>query len=119
MADISWDERALAVALFNIEETLIDDLAQQVAEVAAAIAPVRRRVSGVPVWAKHGRPGIPGALKASVGYQVDADSFGPYADIGSLWYGRFLDPPAKQLHHVFPFLPSALYFVVQGRTYYL
>lgn len=119
MADISWDEKALAVWLTAVEEDLIPDLAREVSEVAHAIAPIRKRVSGVPVWAHHGHIGLPGRLKASVDYAVDRDSFGLYADIGSLWYGRFLDPPARQLHHVIPFLPSALYFVVQGRTYYL
>jgi hypothetical protein len=63
--------------------------------------------------------GVPGRLKASVDWYVGHDFLGPYADIGSLWYGRFMDPPAKQLHHIVPFLPTALFFVVDGRSYYL
>lgn len=119
MADINWDEKALAVWLTAVEEELIPDLAREVADMARAIAPVRKRVTGVPVWAKHGHPGVPGRLKASVDWAMGRDSFGVYADVGSLWYGRFMDPPARQLHHLIPFLPSSLYFVVQGRSYYL
>lgn len=114
-----WDERALVVWIDAIEEALIPGLAEQVEETARSIAPVRARHTSIPSYAHHGYVGVPGHLKASVGSNVDRDKFGLYADIYSLWYGRFLDPKARQLHRLYPFLPSSLYFVVQGRTYYL
>lgn len=119
MADISWDERALAVYITAVEEALIPDLAQQVEETARVLAPVRVRHSSVPAWAKRGYMGAPGRLKASVSHVVERDLYGVYADIGAEWYGRFLDPPARQMKRLHPFLPTALYFVLEGRTYYL
>lgn len=119
MVDINWDERALAVFITSVEESLVPDLAEQVAEVATAIAPVRARHTSIPEWAKRGYVGAPGRLKASIRYEVDRDVYGVFADISSEWYGRFLDPPARQMHRIHPLLPSALYFVLEGRTYYL
>lgn len=119
MVDVSWDERALRVFLVNVDLELLTSLTDQVEEVARDIAPVRSRVTTVPPWAKRGRVGVPGHLKASVHGTIGHDLLGYYGDVSALWYGRFLDPPAKQLHRTFPFLPSALDFVVGGRTFYL
>ncbi len=119
MADVVWDQHALEVYLVDVEHSLLADIASDVEDVARAIAPVRVRRTEIPVWARKGYIGTPGRLKASVTSYVSQDFLGPYADVGSLWYGRFMDPPAKQLHHLIPFLPSALYAVVEGRTYFL
>lgn len=119
MIDVHWDDRALEVYLTTAEEDLLPGIASDVADVARAMAPVRMRHTPVPRWAKHGYVGVPGRLKGSVAWYMGRDIVGPYADVGSLWYGRFLDPPAKQLHHMIPFLPTALYMVVDGRHYYL
>jgi hypothetical protein len=50
---------------------------------------------------------------------VDKDYTGPYADVAALWYGRFLDPPARQIKRDIPFLPTALMWTVDGRDYHL
>ena len=117
MAEVQWDQRALSLYLVAAEEELLPEIAADVADVARAIAPVRLRHFSVPRWAKHGYVGVPGRLKASVDWNMGRDFLGPYADVGSLWYGRFMDPPARQLHHLIPFLPSALYFTVDGQNY--
>lgn len=119
MVDINWDERALSVFLADVDLATLEMLVPQVEQVARDIAPIRARRTTVPPWAKRGYVGVPGRLKASVGSEIGHDLLGYYGDVSALWYGRFLDPPARQLHHVVPFLPSALYFVVQGRVFYL
>jgi hypothetical protein len=119
MADVVWDERALEMLYAEVDAIVLPELATDVADVARAIAPVRVRRTSVPRYAKHGYVGMPGRLKASVQWDIGRDYIGPYADIAALWYGRFLDPPARQLHHLIPFLPSALFMVVEGRSFYL
>lgn len=116
---IDWDQRALDFLYSEVSAELLPDLASEVEDVARSIAPVRVRHTGVPRYAKHGYVGIPGRLKASVQTEFGTDLFGPYADIAALWYGRFLDPKAKQLHRLYPFLPSALYMVVDGKNFFL
>lgn len=116
---VDWDDRALELYLTTAEEELLPEIASEVADVARSIAPVRIRHTPIPAWARHGYVGTPGHLKASVMWYMGKDFLGPYADVGSLWYGRFMDPPARQLHHIVPFLPTALYLVVDGRHYYL
>lgn len=117
--DITWDYRALDIMVARVSAELLPPLASEVADYARAICPVRVRRTPVPVWAKRGHVGTPGRLKASVQYSVDTDYIGPYADIAALWYGRFLDPPAKQMHRLHPFLPTALITVVSGKEYHL
>ena len=119
MADITWDDRALSVYLVNAEEALLPRIATEVADVARQLAPVRVRHTPVPPWAKHGYVGVPGKLKASVQWSMDTDYVGPYADVAALWYGRFMDPPAKQIKRLIPFLPSALMITVDGRDYHI
>lgn len=117
--ELSWDERALATYLLSVEEGLLHEIVPQVEEVARVLAPVRTRRTAVPPWAKHGYVGVPGRLKASVHSEFDRDVYGPYGDVVALWYGRFLDPKASQLHRLYPFLPTALYETVAGRVYRL
>lgn len=119
MVDLEWDQQALSVWLVAVEEPLLERIAVEVEDVARSIAPVRVRRTAVPRWAKQGYVGVPGRLKASVQHSLGSDPVGPYADVAALWYGRFMDPPARQLHHLIPFLPSALMMVVDGRDYYL
>lgn len=116
---VDWDARALEFLYADVSAKVLPDLAYEVESVARAIAPVRVRHTGVPRWAKHGYIGVPGRLKASVQTEFGEDILGPYADIAALWYGRFLDPKARQLHRLYPFLPSALYMVVDGKNFFL
>jgi hypothetical protein len=115
---LDWDERALATYLAGIQEGLLEEIVPQVEQVARDLAPVRTRHTPVPSWAKRGYVGTPGRLKASVHSEYGIDTYGPYGDVVALWYGRFLDPKARQLHRLYPFLPTALYTTVAGRVYY-
>lgn len=116
---IDWDQRALDRLYSDVSAEVLPDLAYEVESVARDIAPVRARHTAVPHWAKHGYVGMPGRLKASVQTEFGEDILGLYADVAALWYGRFLDPKARQLHRLHPFLPSALYMVVDGKNYFL
>jgi hypothetical protein len=116
--DIHWDQGALSMWLTAIEERHLPLLAAEVEQLAYMLAPIRERRSAVPRWAKKGYVGRPGKLKASVTSEMGRDFLGPYADVGSLWYGRFMDPKAKQLHSMIPFLPSALEWTLDGRVYH-
>lgn len=116
---LDWDSRAVATYLLQAEDALLHEIVPQVEEVARTIAPVRVRHTPVPKYAKRGYVGVPGRLKASVHSEYGHDIYGPYGDVVALWYGRFLDPKARQLHRLYPFLPTALYLTVAGRTYYL
>jgi hypothetical protein len=119
VAEVDWDDAALESFLADVEDYLLPRLAAEVADVARALAPVRVRVTGIPKWAKHGYVGMGGRLKASVQWDIDRDDTGLHADVAALWYGRFLDPKARQLHRLHPFLPTALYAVLDGRTFRL
>ena len=116
---IDWNQPALEQLYADVAAITLPDLAMETADVARAIAPVRLRRTPVPRWAKRGYVGTPGHLKATVQTDFGVDYIGPYAIVAALWYGRFLDPKARQLHRLYPFLPSALYMVVDGKTYYL
>ena len=116
MAEITWDYRALDIMVARVSAEILPELASEVADYARAIAPVRVPRTFV---RRTKAPGMPGRMKASVQHSVDTDYIGPYADIAALWYGRFLDPPAKQLHHLYPFLPTALVTVVGGKEYHV
>lgn len=118
MAEIQWDQRALSMWLTTIEEIHLPGLADEVEQLAYMLAPVRTRTTAVPRWAKKGYVGRPGHLKASVTSYMGSDFLGVFADVGSLWYGRFMDPKAKQLHTTIPFLPSALEWTLDGRVFY-
>lgn len=118
VGELNWDERALASYLLLIQEGLLEEIVPQVEQVARDLAPVRTRHTPVPPWARHGYVGVPGRLKASVHSEFGRDLYGPYGDVVALWYGRFLDPKARQLHRLYPFLPTALYTTVAGRVYY-
>jgi len=119
MAEIDWDERALDLFIVELDHRLLPILAEEVADVARSMAPVRGHHSSPRVRASMRRRGVGGNLKASVQWSVDTDMQGPYADIAALWYGRFLDPPARQLHRLIPFLPTALQTVIDGHTIYV
>lgn len=118
MADIQWNQPALSMWLATVEETHLPELAHEVEQVAYTLAPVRTRHTPVPRWAKRGYIGRGGRLKASVTSEMGSDLAGIYADVGSLWYGRFLDPKASQLHATVPFLPSALEWTLDGRVFH-
>jgi hypothetical protein len=115
---IDWDQRALDRLYADVSADVLPELAHEVEDVARSLAPVRVRRTAVPRYAKHGYVGIPGRLKASVQSEFGEDLFGPYADVAALWYGRFLDPKARQLHRLYPFLPTALFLVVEGKDFY-
>jgi len=103
--------------LVAASENLLPRIASEVEEVARGLAPVRVRRTPLPKSSKRGSVGLPGKLKASVQSNVDRDFAGPYADVAALWYGRFMDPPARQIKRLIPFLPSALMITVDGRDY--
>lgn len=105
MTRIDINAHVLAIELLEVEQSVVLELSEEVATVARSIAPMRRGPRG-------------GALKASVRAVSGEDEYGPYGDVISLWYGRFLDPKARQLHRLYPFLPSALYFVIAGKEFF-
>jgi hypothetical protein len=114
--DIVWDEEALE-ALLNSPDgpvgQMLAELASQAAAVARAAAPVQtpRTYS----WGKkHSTSYMPwsgGYTKANVravmGYTKGGTLFGgvnaPYGPT------LFLEKPAKQMHHSYPFLTTGLY----------
>jgi hypothetical protein len=119
MADvrIEWNDTVTDEYLAMVEDDIIGALATEVHAMAEGIAPVRVRRTPVPRWAKRGYVGVPGKLKASTVQWDGSDADGRYWRIGALWYGRFLDPKARQLHRLFPFLVTALRSTVDGRTF--
>jgi hypothetical protein len=90
-AQIRWNVNALAFADLYAEEHVLPKAAEMVAVQARTIGPIRT-----------------GKLKASVGWELGSDGEGPFADVYALWYGRFMDPKAKQLKRLHPFLPTSL-----------
>jgi hypothetical protein len=113
MADITWDPIAEEIAYEAAAAQMLDQASQDVFQVALSIAPVkaaRSTYSGGP---------LPGKLKASLYRNMGRDAIGPFADVRALWYGRFLDPKARQLGRLYPFLPSALRLGLAGKRYYL
>ena len=100
--EIRWNELETQLFLETISEGLAGHLASQVADRARPLAPVRS-----------------GRMKASVNSGTERDGSGVFGWAGSIWYGRFMDPKARQLHYRRPFLPSALYAVTAGQIYHL
>ena len=121
MADvrIDWHDREAALFLDDIEGYLMPSIAWEVQLMAESIAPVRVRRTGVPRWAKRGYVGRPGRLKASTVWWETHDSYGRVWRVGALWYGRFMDPKARQLHRLRPFLVTSLRTIVDGRVWHL
>lgn len=115
--DIQWDQNALEAWIVSVEEDMLPALAQEVEETARAYAPVRTRKTAYHSRTRAHQGGAGGALKASVQSSVGRDIEGAYADIAALWYGRFLDPRARQLHRLIPLLPSALFDVIDGKNF--
>jgi hypothetical protein len=116
---IDWNDGEADQFLTAVEEFLMPQIADEVRWHAEALAPVRIRRTPIPRWAKRGYVGVPGRLKASVVSWDGMDSGGRYWRVGALWYGRFMDPKARQLHRLRPFLVTALKETVEGRVYYL
>lgn len=104
--EINWNDNEVALFQTAVSEAVIGELTLEVETLAFQIAPMSR-------GPKRGK------LKASVGSEMRQDAEGPYGIVYSLWYGRFLDPKASQLHRLYPFLPTALYTVCAGRRVYL
>jgi hypothetical protein len=115
--DLEWDGAALEAMLVEISEEMLPGLAQEVEDTVRAYAPVRTKKVAYHGRVRHHQGGAGGALKESVQSDMGTDFEGPYADIAALWYGRFLDPKARQLHHLIPLLPSALFDVIEGRNF--
>jgi hypothetical protein len=113
MADIKWNQAAEQAFLAEVAAVILPVVTREVYTIAEAIAPVKAKPASY-----SGGP-LPGKLKASVRWELGSDAAGPYGDVRALWYGRFLDPKARQIRYLHPFLPSALYMGVQGRRYYL
>jgi len=118
VTEVVWDQNALSLYLTTVAEEHLPELADEVRDLTYMLAPVRTRRTAVPRWAKRGYVGMPGRLKASVITEHGRDYVGPYADIAALWYGRFMDPKARQLHRLIPFLPSALQWTLEGREFH-
>lgn len=119
MTDIKWDDRVLAEFLVAADKAVVAELTPQVEALAVALAPVGVRRQPAPEFVHHPTHGHGGHLKASVHSETGTDSEGVYGDVIALWYGRFMDPKARQLHYKRPFLPTALYTVCQGRVLHL
>lgn len=119
MADVTidWNEDEEQAFIHTVEDQLFPHIQAEVHALAESIAPVRVRRTAVPKWAKQGRVGVHGRLKASTVQWDGRDSLGRYWNVGALWYGRFLDPKARQLHRLRPFLVFALKETVDGRVY--
>jgi hypothetical protein len=115
---IDWDQRALDRLYTDVSDEVLPELAFEVEAIARSLAPVRARRTAVPKTARYGYVGIPGRLKASVQTEFGEDLISRYADVAALWYGRFLDPKARQLRRLYPFLPTALFLVVEGKDFY-
>jgi hypothetical protein len=116
---IDWNDGEADQFLTAVEEYLMPRIAEEVKVMALGLAPIRRRTTPIPKWAKRGYVGIPGRLKASVVSWDGVDSGGRYWNVGALWYGRFMDPKARQLHYLRPFLVTSLKSVVDGRVWHL
>jgi hypothetical protein len=110
---VEWNTAAEAALMDTVAAQLLPMLTQDVFAVAEAIAPVKA------AHATYSGGPRPGKLKASVHWSLGQDTIGPYGDVASLWYGWFLDPKARQLHRLYPFLPTALNTALAGRRYYL
>jgi hypothetical protein len=119
MADIVWNDAVLAEFLAAADKAVLAELTPKVEALAFELAPVGVRRVPVPSFVHHPTHGHGGHLKASVHSEISQDSEGDYGDVIALWYGRFMDPKARQLHYKRPFLPTALYTVCQGRVLYL
>jgi len=119
MAEIVWDQHALATYIVLAEDELLPGITQEVEEMARSLAPVRVRHTPPSPRSRRLGIGVPGKLKASVQSDVGRDDMGAYGDVAALWYGRFLDPPARQIKRLFPFLPTALMWVVDGKDFRL
>jgi hypothetical protein len=119
MTDLTWDNEALAAFLDAAQQAVLAELVPQVEALAFTLAPVEVRRTPVPSWVHHHHPGRDGRLKASVRSEISRDGGDWHGDIIALWYGRFMDPKARQLHRKRPFLPTALYTVCQGRVLHL
>lgn len=105
MTYLRWETQALATGdLIGIGSNLLPQVATDVANRALELAPLYR------MW-RH-----TGELVRSIGWEIDRDYFGYYADVSAVWYGRFLDPKASQLHFLRPLLPSSLE-IINGRRY--
>jgi hypothetical protein len=119
VADVVINEEAVAELVHEVADVVIAELARDVADTARAIAPVRVRHGPIPPWVHHPKHPGGGELKASVTViEGETDDGMPYADVAALYYGRFLDPKAEQMHRLHPFLPTALYTEVDGREFY-
>ena len=118
MADIIINEAAFDALLHDVTHIVLDQLSADVLDIARVIVPVQHRTD--PLIHHHHPPGG-GRLKASV-TRIVSDSGtsddDAYAIIGGLFYGRFLEPKARQLHYTRPFLPTALVEGVDGRVFY-
>jgi len=102
---LHWDNSALAYGeLQRLGAEVLPQVATDVADRAIELS------GAYHLW-RH-----TGDLTRSIGWELGHDTIGYYADVSSVWYGRFLDPKASQLHFLRPLLPSSL-DVVNGKTY--
>jgi len=102
---IHWDNTALAYGqLQQLGADVLPQVARDVATRAIELS------ADYHLW-RH-----TGDLTRSIGWDLGHDTIGYYADVSAIWYGRFLDPKARQLHFLRPLLPSSLE-VINGKTY--
>jgi hypothetical protein len=102
--DFRWLDNEANIFMTGLTERLAEQIASEVETIALAIAPMSR-------GPKRGK------LKASVGHRIEHDYKGVSGIVYSLWYGRFLDPKARQLRRLYPFLPTALHTVIAGNRF--
>lgn len=115
--DVNWDEAALEDLLHSIDGPVgqfLTEKAESMADLVKADAPLQKPQNWS--WGKNSTSYMPrsfGYLKASVrpkvGYTKDGTLYGGV----NAFYGPtlFLERPARQMHHVYPFMSDALYSV--------
>jgi hypothetical protein len=118
MTDIKWDDAELEWLLHSMDGPVgkfLEEKAVEMAAIAVTLAPVQQVKNWS--WGKNSSSYMPrslGYLKSSVtphmGYTRGGMLFGGV----NAAYGPtlFLEKPADQMHHVYPFMSTALYAAV-------
>lgn len=117
MADVKWDEAAIEDMLHSMDGPVGRFLAEKSLEMAAiakAAAPLQQPKNWS--WGRNSSSYMPrsfGYLKNSVTPHMGYTKSGKLYGGVNATYGPtlFLERPADQLHHVYPFMSLALYSV--------
>jgi hypothetical protein len=117
VVDINWDNAALE-DLLNSPTGLVGEYLEEKAEEAVAIATAAAPLQTPRTWSwgKHSSSYMPrsfGYLKGNIRLHTGYTKGGTFFTGVNAPYGPtlFLEQPARQLHHAYPFLSAALYAV--------